>query len=211
MPVCFFDLDGTLTDPKEGIVGSMQYALEKLGVSDIPEELDWIIGPPLHQSFEMLVGKDRAQEGINAYRERYAVTGLYENTLYEGIPALLDGLKETGYPLHVATSKVRMFAVPILEHFALDGYFGQVFGSEPDGTRSNKGELLTYALEQTGVKAEEAVMIGDRKHDILGAKANGMRSVGLLWGYGSREELEEAGADHIVSDLPALAALLRRL
>ncbi|WP_321336764.1 HAD hydrolase-like protein [uncultured Cohaesibacter sp.] len=208
MTSLFFDLDGTLTDPKAGIIGSTHYALEKLGISDIPEDLDWVIGPPLRESFEVMVGPELADKGVEAYREHYSVTGLFDNEVYAGIPELLTELKAAGHPLYVATSKPHVFANPILERFELASYFDAVFGAELDGTRGNKADLLTYALEKTGAEAASSVMIGDRKHDILGGKANGMKTVSLLWGYGSREEFETAGTDKIVATLAELRAEL---
>ena len=199
MSALYFDLDGTLTDPKPGITGSIQYALQKL---DLPvpsqDELTWCIGPPLRASFAtMLGGEDRADLAVSFYRERFSDVGLYENSLYPGIKEVLTTLGRTGRRMFVATSKPRIFAERIIEHFGLAGHFEVVFGSELDGTRVHKTDLLAYALEATGVKASQALMIGDRSHDMIGARNNGMGAVGVLYGYGCREELIGAGASHV--------------
>ncbi|WP_316858349.1 HAD family hydrolase [uncultured Cohaesibacter sp.] len=207
MTSIFFDLDGTLTDPKTGIVGSVQYALNKLGIDDIPEDLDWVIGPPLQESAAKLAGDARKDELVAAYRERYSRDGLFENSVYNGIPDMLEELQKAGNALFVATSKPHPFANQILEHFDLSRYFVKVFGAELDGTRSNKAELLAHALDVSGSDARSSIMVGDRKHDILGAKANGMKSVGVLWGYGGEDELREAGADEIASIIGSLPSL----
>jgi phosphoglycolate phosphatase len=199
MSALYFDLDGTLTDPKPGITGSIQYALQKL---DLPvpsqDELTWCIGPPLRASFvTMLGGEKLADLAVSFYRERFADVGLYENSLYPGIKDVLTTLGRSRRRMFVATSKPGIFAVRIIEHFGLTGYFERVFGSELDGTRVHKTDLLAYALETTGVDASQALMIGDRSHDMIGAKNNGMGAIGVLYGYGSKEELIGAGASHV--------------
>jgi len=205
----FFDLDGTLTDPKIGITRSIQYALEKLGV-EIPstDELTWCIGPPLLENFEKLLDARRAPKAVTLYRERFATVGLYENTPYAGIHDLLTRLRDHQTRLVVASSKPEIFVRQILEHFDLIEFFGDVFGSELDGTRTDKTELLRHALDQTGIDPEQAVMIGDRRHDIIGAHNNQIASIGALYGYGSREELESAGAKRLASSPDELARLL---
>ena len=202
----FFDLDGTLTDPKPGITGSIQYALQKL---DLPvpsqDDLTWCIGPPLRASFVTLLGDEsRADRAVALYRERFADTGLYENSVYPDIEHVLAALRATPRRLFVATSKPHVFAERIIDHFGLSGYFEHVFGSELDGTRANKAELLAYAIETTGVDPSQALMIGDRSHDIVGAKSNGMRGIGVLYGYGSKDELSAAGASHLCATPRAL-------
>lgn len=207
----FLDLDGTLTDPKPGITGSMQYALRELGVA-VPsqDELTWAIGPPLLDSFRRLLGSAvLAQRALALYRERFAAEGLFENRVYDGIPAVLDSLHGHA-ELHVATSKPRVYADRIIRHFGLAGHFAQVFGSELDGRRTNKGDLLRYALIETGAGARDAVMIGDRRHDIEGAKANGIAAVGVLYGYGSRDELLDAGATCLATSPEAIPDVLAR-
>ncbi len=199
MDAIFFDLDGTLTDPKPGITRSIQYALQKL---DLPvptqDELTWSIGPPLRDSFVKLLGGDsQADLAVSLYRERFGDVGLYENAVYPDIEHILTALKASHGRLFVATSKARVFAERIIEHFGLGGYFEQVFGAELDGTRVHKGDLLAYALDNSNVDPSRALMIGDRSHDIIGAKNNGMDALGVLYGYGSRQELIEAGARHV--------------
>jgi phosphoglycolate phosphatase len=194
----FFDLDGTLTDPKPGITRSIQYALQKLDLPVPPQdELTWCIGPPLRSSFVKMLGEARADLAVSLYRERFGDVGLYENKVYPDIEHILAALKQSHGRLFVATSKAHVFADRIIDHFRFRDYFERVFGAELDGTRADKGELLAYALENTGVDPRRALMIGDRSHDIIGAKKNGMNSVGVLYGYGSERELIEAGASHI--------------
>ncbi|MBV8925030.1 MAG: HAD family hydrolase [Bradyrhizobium sp.] len=192
----FFDLDGTLTDPKPGITGSIQYALRKLD-RPVPsqDELAWCIGPPLRASFVTLLGGESlADRAVELYRERFGEVGLFENSVYPGIEPVLAALSGAGARIFVATSKPHVFARRIIDHFGLTCHFGHVFGSELDGTRVHKAELLAYALEQTGADPSHALMIGDRSHDVLGAKANGIDAIGVTYGYGSREELIAAGA-----------------
>ncbi|KJC58597.1 HAD family hydrolase [Bradyrhizobium sp. LTSPM299] len=198
-PAIFFDLDGTLTDPKPGITGSIQYALRKLD-RPVPsqDELTWCIGPPLRASFVMLLGGDElADRAIEFYRERFGDVGLFENAVYPDIEQVLAQLRRAPRRMFVATSKPHVFARRIIAHFGLSGYFDHVFGSELDGTRVNKADLLAYALEQTGVDPAQALMIGDRSHDVIGAKKNGIRAVGVTYGYGTAAELIEAGASHL--------------
>jgi len=195
------DLDGTLTDPKIGILTSLQHALRELG-EPVPEinELEWCIGPPLTDAFITMFGSEedpRIAAGVSHFRDRFGEVGLFENQVYEGIPEALDALVERGHHLHVATSKPEVFARRILDHFDLAGPFRSIHGSELDGTRSDKGELIRYILESQEIPAAGAVMIGDRKHDILGAVKNKVSGLGVLWGFGSREELVEAGASHL--------------
>ena len=198
-PAIFFDLDGTLTDPKPGITGSIQYALRKLD-RPVPsqDELTWCIGPPLRASFAVLLGgEDLADRAVEFYRERFGDVGLFENAVYPDIEHVLAELRQAPRRMFVATSKPHVFATRIIAHFGLSGYFDHVFGSELDGTRVNKADLLAYALEQTGVDPAQALMIGDRSHDVIGAKRNGIRAVGVTYGYGTAAELIEAGASHL--------------
>lgn len=205
----FFDLDGTLTDPMVGITGSIQFALERLGV-DVPEANDllWCIGPPLLENFQTLVGHDRAPAAVAHYRERFSSVGLYENTPYAGIHDALSAIRSAGLRLCVASSKPQIYVRQILEHFDLIDYFSDVFGSELNGTRTNKSELLQYALTETRIEAGDATMVGDRKHDIIGALDNGVSPVGVLYGYGSSEELKQAGADRFANAPSELVSLL---
>jgi phosphoglycolate phosphatase len=204
----FFDLDGTLTDPRPGIIGCIRYALQRMG-ERVPEEeaLLWAIGPPLKESFARLLSEPaRSDEAVALYRERFGEVGLYENAVYPGIHGLLDELSENGMRLAVATSKPHVYANRILEHFDLAGYFEAVFGSELSGERTDKTELLSFALKQ--LAADNATMVGDRRHDVIGARNCGLFSVGVLYGYGSREELAEAGVDRLVDGVEELSAVL---
>jgi phosphoglycolate phosphatase len=206
----FFDLDGTLTDPKIGITGSIQYALEKMGMP-VPtqDELTWCIGPPLRASFVALLGGEQnADRGVELYRERFGTVGLFENELYDGIIATLDTVHASNRRLFVATSKPHVFADRIIDHFGLRKHFIRVFGSELDGTRVDKSELLRFALDETDTDPARAIMIGDRKHDIMGGANNGMQTIGVAYGYGGRDELTKAGATHIVASPGEIAGLI---
>lgn len=211
-----FDLDGTLTDQKEGITKSVAYALEAYGIH--VEDLDSLckfIGPPLKDSFVKFYGfsEEQGYEAVEKYREYFRPHGVYENKVYAGVDKLLAELKASGKMIILATSKPTVFANTILEHFDLMKYFDVVCGSELDGSRVKKGDVITYALEQvaekdTGFDKSKAVMIGDREHDILGAKENGLDSIGVLYGYGDRAEHEAAGADYIVETVEELIKTL---
>jgi phosphoglycolate phosphatase len=200
MDAIFFDLDGTLTDPKPGITRSIQYALQKLDHPTMPteDELTWCIGPPLRASFVRLLGAETSADlAVSYYRERFSDIGLYENGVYDGIGEVLTALRAAGHRLFVATSKPHVFAERIIDHFGLRGHFERVFGSELDGTRVDKSHLLEYALKEASVDPARTLMIGDRSHDMIGAKNNGMKGIGVLYGYGSRDELLQAGAHHV--------------
>jgi phosphoglycolate phosphatase len=205
----FFDLDGTLTDPMLGITGSIQFALKRLG-ADVPDAKDllWCIGPPLLENFQTLVGHDQAPTAVVHYRERFSSVGLYENTPYSGIHEALAAIQSAGVRLCVASSKPHIYVREILEHFELIHYFSDVFGSELDGTRTDKSELLRYALSEARVEARDATMVGDRKHDIVGALENGVSAIGVLYGYGSSEELRQAGANRFANTPSELVSLL---
>ena len=187
-----FDLDGTLTDPREGITRSVQYALAKLGI-DEPDltALEHFIGPPLLQCFMSTYALDEATgwQAVNYYRERFRVTGLCENQVFDGVEALLAALVAQGRTLYVATSKPTVFAEEIARHFGFDRYFKRIYGSELDGTRTNKVELLAHVLESERLAPHSTLMIGDRKHDLIGARRNGLQAVAVGYGFGSREEL----------------------
>jgi phosphoglycolate phosphatase len=206
-----FDLDGTLSDPKSGLVNCVNHALQALGRAPMPAaELDWMIGPPLHESFEKLLGAEMGAKAVTLYRQRYGEIGLFENTLYPGVAAALADIAKLGAPMFVATAKLEPFAQRIIAHFGLSGFFAQVYGSQPDGARARKSELIAHICAQE--KISGGVMIGDRAYDALGAKANGFASIGVLWGYGARSELAQAGCDALVARMdelkPAVAALL---
>ena len=198
----YFDLDGTLTDPFDGIARSIRYALERIDAPPPPETtLRACIGPPLQTTFRDLVGADLAPRALELYRERFADVGWRENRVYPGIHDALDTLYAAGRSLFVATTKPRVFAEKIVEHFGIGSYFVAVFGSELDGTRVNKTELLRWALPQHS-RGSATVMVGDRSHDVEGGLNNGMDTLGVSYGYGSIDELAAAGARRIV-DAPA--------
>lgn len=191
------DLDGTLTDPKVGITTSARYGLNKIGhpiADDV--NIDWIIGPPLKASLAKIlnvsVDDDLAEHVLLGYRERFAVTGLFENLVYPTVAETLKALNERGYTLYVATAKPTIYAKQILEHFNLAQYFKVIYGSELTGERTNKAELIAYILEQEKLKAEHCLMIGDREYDILGARKNGIEAIAVEYGYGSNDELNKA-------------------
>ena len=191
-----FDLDGTLVDPKPGIIGSFQYALDRLGARVPPmEELLWVIGPPLRASFPKLLGaSDSTEQAVTLYRENYLNGAMYDAVVYDGIPEALSTLREAGHRLFVATAKAHVYARPILEHFGLAHYFAGIYGPELDGTRDHKHELVAHLLRCEGVRPGNALMIGDRDNDVIAAMRNDMRAIGVTWGYGSAAELTGAGA-----------------
>jgi phosphoglycolate phosphatase len=207
-----FDLDGTLTDPKEGITKSVQFALDKMGIRvEDPDELVSFIGPPLSESFREFYGLDAQSihQAIGYYRERFAETGIFENALYPEIPPLLAGLKAQGRRLFVATSKLTVFAVRIIRHFGLEPYFEGVVGSEPDGSRTTKAEVIAAVMADFRLAVpDRIVMIGDRKHDVIGARATGIDSIGVAFGYGSLAELEGCRPTYIVESIAELSRLL---
>jgi phosphoglycolate phosphatase len=209
MQTICFDLDGTLTDPKLGITRSIRHALmETTGEAPAADDLTWCIGPPLLGSFErLLAGRGDAEAALALYRERYGDVGLFENQLFPAIPDVLAALKARGHRL-VATSKVTIYARRIVEHFALAPYFEEVCGAEPDGTRSDKTELLSWILSEKRIAPNKAIMVGDRGHDIVGARNNRMRAVGVLYGYGSQAELTEAGAEALCGTPEELTGVL---
>lgn len=210
--IVLFDLDGTLTDPGEGITNSVAYALGKFGIQ-APERraLYKFIGPPLHESFMDFYGfdRDKAMLAVDYYREYYRDRGIWENRVYGGIAALLRELKGAGKRLAVATSKPEGFSRQILDRFGLSQYFDAVAGANMDGSRTRKAEVIACALERLGTKAgPNAVMVGDREHDVLGAREMGLDCIGVLFGYGSREELEQAGAAHTAQTVAEVLSFL---
>ncbi len=200
-----FDLDGTLTDPGEGITNSVAHALKKYGITvEDKTELYKFIGPPLHESFEKFYGfsREEALQAVEFYREYYRDKGIYENIVYDGVEEMLRTLCENGKKIILATSKPEIFAREILRHFNLDKYFTYAAGANLDGSRTDKAEVVAYALREGGVTDKSAaVMVGDREHDIIGANKNALESIGVLFGYGSRKELEEAGATYIAQEV----------
>lgn len=212
--IILFDLDGTLTDPKLGITQSVQYALGKLGIAE--EDLDKLtsfIGPPLLTSFKEFysMNDDEANQALQYYRERFSTVGLYENAVYEGMKELLEELQNQGKTMFVATSKPTLFSIKILEHFGLFHFFNAVIGSELDGTRVEKNEVIEYVLSEiAGHDPRKIIMVGDRKFDVLGAKQNGIDVVAVAYGYGSYDELKAAKPNYIVETISELGKILLR-
>ncbi|MEW9835983.1 HAD hydrolase-like protein [Mesorhizobium marinum] len=204
-----FDLDGTLTDPFAGIAGSMRHALSAMGRKPPPpQEMRRFIGPPLQSTFLELFGEDDlAAQALGHYRQRYGEVGKFENELIPGIIDMLQAVTDAGHRLFVATSKLETYSVDIIDHFGLARFFRSVNGSMLDGTRADKGDLIRHILDTENLDPRRTVMIGDRLHDVRGAARNKVPAVGVLWGFGDREELENAGAARIASspdELPAL-------
>jgi phosphoglycolate phosphatase len=190
----FLDLDGTLTDSREGIIASVAHAMRCVGVA-LPQDdpLNWVIGPPLIDSFARLGAPD-PQIALDHYRDRYTDQGLFENRVYDGVLAALEAMRDAGHHLYLATAKPHAYATRITAHFGLAAFMSDEFGPEMDGTRNNKADLLAHALAKTGIDPARAVMVGDRHHDFDAARAVNMPSIAVMWGYGSADEL--AQADH---------------
>lgn len=201
--ICLFDLDGTITDSAPGIVNSVIYALKKFGIEETDrEKLLQFIGPPLTESFHRFYGftEEESWNAVEYYREYYAEKGIFECTVYEGLEDALKKIKESGRKILVATSKPEVYAKRIIEHFGLTKYFDYIAGMELDGGRGTKAQVIEYALETCKIKnRDEVLMIGDREHDVFGAESLGIDCVGVLYGFGSREELERAGAKYVIS------------
>jgi phosphoglycolate phosphatase len=211
--VLLVDLDGTLTDPAEGIVGSFRFALEALGQSPPPAaELTWIIGPPLRRSFaEMLGETGDPAEALAIYRGRYSTEGLFEAVVYDGVREALAYLRATGTRLFLCTAKPAVYAERILRHFDLRGYFEGVYGAELDGRYDDKGDLIAFILESEGLEARDCCMWGDRKHDVVAARRHAIPTIGALWGYGGVSELIEAGAAALCASPAELHAAFEAL
>ena len=208
-----FDLDGTLTDPKEGITKSVAYALQHFGIQvKNLDSLTCYIGPPLAVSFPEYHGisEEDTPTAVAKYRERFSDVGWAENLVYDGIEQMLDALKQAGKKLLVATSKPEVFAVRILEHFGLDGYFDLICGAPMHAPKGHgKADVIRDALERAGIsELSGAIMVGDRLHDVEGAHKIGLPCIGVLYGYGDREEMEACRADYIAEDVEALRAML---
>ena len=212
MEYIFMDLDGTITDPREGITRCFEYALNHFGIEvEDKADLEQFIGPPLRQSFKEGFGFDdeQATQAIAKYRERFLPIGMYENVVYEGMEEALQCLKEAGKVLIVATSKPEHLAVKILEHFGLDGYFDDICGSCDDKNRNEKDEVIRYALNKHGIAdLDDVLMVGDRKFDVIGASKCGLKCMGVLYGFGDREELEAAGAAYIAETVEDMAQMI---
>lgn len=207
-----FDLDGTLTDPLVGITKSVQYSLRHFGINiENNRDLVNFIGPPLRESYAKYYGFDEASAelAVKKYREYFSDTGIFENEIYDGIESMLKKLRDSGKTLVLATSKPYVFAEKILEHFGIAEYFSFIAGSELNGERSRKTEVIQYAIDNVGIlSVDDAVMIGDREHDIIGAKSLGMDSIGVLYGYGDLQELTDVGADYIAESVEKLDKIL---
>jgi len=205
-----FDLDGTLTDPQEGIINSIQFALNRYGIKREDHELLHFIGPPLHKSFqEIFVTEEKAFEAVAVYREYYSEKGKFENLLYNGISELLEHLTKNNKTLFVATSKPTVFAEEILHHFNIHHHFKTVIGSNLDGTRTEKKDIIQEIVDQNlHINLENLVMIGDRKFDTIGAKHFGIDTISVTYGYGSLEELQFEKPTYIVNEVSALKKLL---
>lgn len=206
-----FDLDGTITDSKEGIINSILYALSKFNMKEDPGKLEAFIGPPLYRSFQEYYGFDekKAWQGVAFYREYFSEKGIYENAVYPGIPQLLSELQEWGKTLVLATAKPAPYAERILEHFKLRNYFAWIFGSNMDGSRALKDEVIRdILLELQDVPEDKVIMVGDRNHDIIGAHANGIASIGVTYGYGSLDELKKSGAHYLAGSVEELRDIL---
>lgn len=203
MDYILIDLDGTITNPKEGITKSVQYALRAMNIYiDDLDSLTKHIGPPLRDGFMEYYGfnKEEAESAVEKYREYYGEKGIHQNELYDGMERLLTRLKQAGKYLIVATSKPEELAVKVLESFHLEHYFDDICGATFDDRRDSKEAVIKYAMEKNSItNPDRVVMVGDRKYDILGAKAVGITSIGVLYGFGSEEELRNAGADHIAT------------
>lgn len=194
-----FDLDGTLTDSTEGIIKCLVNAITQMGFA-VPEDSNKFLGPPIRQSFAEFCGMNEEQvnQAVKIFRERYSTVGLFENRVYEGVSEMLDRLKKGGKRLMVATSKPQVYAIRIFDRFGLSQFFEFVGGAELDGSRDYKDEVIEYVLAQRGITDRSKVlMIGDRRQDVFGAHKTGIKCMGILWGFGSIEELKDAGADFI--------------
>jgi len=212
MKYVFLDLDGTITNPAEGITRCFEYALNHFGIQvESRSQLEQFIGPPLRQSFQEGFGFDdeKATLAIAKYRERFIPTGMYENEVYPGMEDALEKLKEAGKVLIVATSKPEHMAKKILEHFGLDGYFDDICGSCDDANRNEKDEVIRYALEKHEItELDDVLMVGDRKFDVIGAGKCGLKCMGVLYGFGDREELEAAGAAYVAETVEDMARII---
>lgn len=208
----FFDLDGTITDSAPGITNSVVYALRKFGIEETDyKKLCKFIGPPLTFSFQEYYGfsMEQSLEAVTYYREYYAEKGIFENSVYEGFEEAVKKLKQAGKRLVVATSKPEPFARKIMDHFALTPYFDYIAGMELDGGRGTKAEVIRYALEVCGIQDKEKVlMVGDREHDVFGAREAGIDCLGVLYGFGTLEELKKAGADYIIEAIDEILSFI---
>lgn len=212
MKYILLDLDGTVTNPAEGITKCFEYALNHFGIEvESRAELEQFIGPPLRKSFMDGFGFDeeKAELAVAKYRERFIPTGMFENVVYEGMEQALKTLKDAGKVLIVATSKPEHMAKKILAHFGLDVYFDDICGSNDDASRNEKDEVIRYALEKQGItELSDVLMVGDRKFDVIGAAKCGLKCMGVLYGFGDREELETAGAAYIAETVEDMTRII---
>ena len=206
-----FDLDGTLTDPKEGITKSFQYALKHFGIEEDLANLEKFIGPPLHDSFrdDYNFSEEEVEEAVTKFREYFSQNGIFENKIFSGVKEVLEYLHSNNKRILLATSKPTIFAEKILKHFEIDKYFEYIGGSNLDGSRSEKNEVINHVLEVCKVSSmEDVIMIGDRKYDVIGAKKIGVDSIGVLYGYGDLEELQEVNPTYIIKNIEELKNIL---
>jgi phosphoglycolate phosphatase len=207
-----FDLDGTLTDPRIAITSSIAYAMRDVGAQHPPpEELLWCIGPPIRQNLRKLLATDDThliERAVDAYLRRYEIKGVSETTMYPGVDAMLQRIRDSGASVYLATTKFVEHADAVLKAFSLRQYFDGVFGARRDGSLGDKRDLLRHIIEEIGIDPARSVMIGDREHDIIGAKANGISTIGVTYGYGSREELMNAGADALCDSPDDILAMI---
>lgn len=202
MKTILFDLDGTIIDPKTGIVNSYSRALKELGHADkITQNMNWIIGPPLRKSFAKILPEELIEEAVALYRHIHAQGGLLDVDLYSGIIDAIKSLKQSGFSLFLCTAKNQPFAQRTIEHFELLPYFDGVYGSHEDGTFDDKAELIAHIIAEHSLERGQTIMLGDREHDIIAAVKNGVRGYGALWGYGSEAELIEAGASKLFATI----------
>ena len=211
--ICLFDLDGTLTDSKTGILNSAEYALKAVGIktSDYTGSVNNLIGPPIRDAFRLIhpFTDDEVEEVVRKYREYFTEKGILENAVYPGITDMLAKLQSRGITMAIATSKVTVYARRIADHFGFAKYFNVIMGSELDGSRGRKSKVIRAALDELGADGTQKVfMIGDREHDIIGARETGIAGIGVTWGYGTRQELEAAGAEIIVDSPDELCRVI---
>ena len=200
MKTVLFDLDGTLTDSKEGILNSIQYALSCYGINESTDDLGMFLGPPAHLAFQEFYGfsEEKAFEITNLFRKRYSEKGIYENSIYDGVKELLERFSSDGVRLCVATSKPQIYTEKILKNFDIENYFDIIIGSDLEGKLCNKSDIIAKVIELGKYDKSDCIMVGDRKYDIIGAKENGIKSIAVLYGYGNKEEFVLSGADFIV-------------